>query len=34
MDYQAMLSRWLERAGDDPDLIRELTEVQDESRWK
>ena len=32
MDYQAMLSRWLERAGDDPDLIRELTEVQEDAK--
>ena len=32
MDYQAMLYRWLERAGDDPDLIRELTEVQEDAK--
>ena len=32
MDYQAMLSRWLERAGDNPDLIRELTEVQEDAK--
>ncbi len=28
MEYQAALSRWLERAGEDPDLISELKEVQ------
>ena len=30
MDYQAKLSRWLERAGEDPDLIAELNAVKDD----
>ena len=31
MNYQAELDRWLERAGEDPDLIAELREArQDE----
>ncbi|MBD5161193.1 MAG: phospho-sugar mutase [Oscillibacter sp.] len=29
MDYQALLTRWLERAADDPDLTAELNEVKD-----
>ena len=31
MDYQQQLSRWLERAADDPDLAAELNEVKDDS---
>lgn len=30
MDYQKQLSRWLERAVEDPDLIAELKQVQDD----
>lgn len=30
MDYQQQLSRWLERAGEDPDLIEELNQIKDD----
>ena len=30
MDYQKQLSHWLERAGEDPDLITELNAVKDD----
>ena len=30
MTYQAELTRWLERAGEDPDLIAELKKIGDD----
>ena len=32
MDYQAELNRWLERAGEDPDLTAELKEVRQDEK--
>ena len=32
MDYQQQLTRWLERAGEDPDLIAELHQVKDDPK--
>ena len=31
MEYQTELNRWLDRAGEDPDLIAELKEIR---RWE
>ena len=30
MEYQAELNRWMERAGEDPDLIAELLEIRED----
>ncbi len=32
MEYQQQLTRWLERAGEDPDLIAELHQVKDDPK--
>ena len=32
MEYQGELNRWLERAGEDPDLVKELREIQNDGK--
>ncbi|MBD5150337.1 MAG: phospho-sugar mutase [Oscillibacter sp.] len=32
MEYQEALNRWLERAGEDPDLVKELREIQNDRK--
>ncbi len=32
MEYQAELNRWMERAGEDPDLIAELLEIREDEK--
>ena len=32
MTYENQLARWLERAGEDPDLIAELQDIQNDEK--
>ena len=32
MEYQGELNRWLERAGEDPDLVKELREIENDGK--